>query len=87
MGNNLVAPRTAIPLLAQNHPRHRGLVVSILGAGMGGNLGDAIAPLAVGAMLTAFSWRDVVVMNVIPGVVASVLLLLSPPAASMTAAR
>lgn len=74
IGNNLWHP-TAIPLLAQNHPRQRGLVVSI--HAMGGNLGDAIAPLAVGAMLTAFSWRDVVVMNVVPGVVASILLLVS----------
>ena len=74
IGNNLWHP-TAIPLLAQNHPEQRGLVVSI--HAMGGNLGDAIAPLAVGAMLTVFSWRDVVVMNVVPGVVASILLLLS----------
>jgi MFS transporter, FSR family, fosmidomycin resistance protein len=44
---------------------------------MGGNLGDAIAPLVVGAMLTVFSWRDVVVMNVVPGLLASVLLLVS----------
>jgi MFS family permease len=73
IGNNLWHP-TAIPLLAQNHPERRGLVVSI--HAMGGNLGDATAPLAVGAMLTSFSWRDVVVMNVVPGVLASVLLLL-----------
>jgi MFS family permease len=73
IGNNLWHP-TAIPLLAQNHPDRRGLVVSI--HSMGGNLGDAVAPLAVGAMLTAFSWRDVVVMNVVPGVAASVLLFL-----------
>jgi MFS family permease len=73
IGNNLWHP-TAIPLLAQNHPERRGLVVSI--HSMGGNLGDAIAPLAVGKMLTLLSWRDVVVMNVVPGVAASVLLLL-----------
>jgi MFS transporter, FSR family, fosmidomycin resistance protein len=72
IGNNLWHP-TAIPLLAENYPERRGLVVSI--HAMGGNLGDAVAPLAVGAMLTVLSWRDVVVLNVIPGVVASVLLL------------
>src|SRR5271163_1442379 len=74
IGNNLWHP-TAIPLLAQKFSRRRGLVVSI--HAMGGNLGDAIAPLVVGGMLTIFSWRDVVVMNVVPGLVASVLLLLS----------
>jgi len=73
VGTNLWHP-TAIPLLAQSHPERRGLVVSI--HAMGGNLGDAIAPLAVGALLTMFSWRDVVVMNVVPGMAASVLLLL-----------
>ena len=73
VGNNLWHP-TAIPLLAQNHPERRGLVVSI--HSMGGNLGDAVAPLAVGGMLTIFSWRDVVVINVVPGMAASVLLLL-----------
>ena len=74
IGNNLWHP-SAIPLLAQKFPRRSGLAVSI--HAMGGNLGDAIAPLVVGAMLTVFSWRDVVVMNVVPGLVASVLLLAS----------
>jgi MFS transporter, FSR family, fosmidomycin resistance protein len=74
IGNNLWHP-AAIPLLAQKFPRRRGLAVSI--HAMGGNLGDAIAPLVVGAMLTIFSWRDVVVMNVVPGLIASVVLLLS----------
>ena len=74
IGNNLWHP-TAIPLLAQSFPRRRGLVVSI--HAMGGNLGDAVAPLVVGPMLTVFDWRQVVVMNVVPGLVASVLLLFS----------
>jgi MFS family permease len=72
IGNNLWHP-AAIPLLAQNHPQRSGLVVSI--HAMGGHLGDAVAPLVVGAMLTAFSWRDVVIMNIVPGVVAAALLL------------
>ena len=42
---------------------------------MGGNLGDAIAPLVVGPMLAVLNWRDVVVMNVVPGLIGSVLLL------------
>ena len=73
IGNNLWHP-TAIPLLAQNHPERSGLVVSI--HAMGGHLGDAVAPLVVGAMLTVLSWRDVMIMNVIPGVIASVLMLM-----------
>src|SRR6516165_741504 len=74
IGNNLWHP-TAIPLLAQNHPQRSGLVVSI--HAMGGHLGDAVAPPVVGAMLAALSWRDVVIMNVVPGVIASVLLLMA----------
>ena len=36
--------------------------------GMGGNVGDAVAPLVAGALLGLISWRDVVVINVVPGV-------------------
>jgi MFS transporter, FSR family, fosmidomycin resistance protein len=74
IGNNLWHP-TAIPLLAQQHPQRSGLVVSI--HAMGGHLGDAVAPPVVGLMLAVLSWRDVVIMNVIPGVIASVLLLMA----------
>src|ERR1700726_4777577 len=66
IGNNLWHP-TAIPLLAQRFPTRKGLAVSI--HSMGGNVGDAAAPLAVGALLGLFDWRSVMVMNVIPGVV------------------
>jgi len=86
IANNLWHP-TAIPLLARNFPRQRGLVVSL--HAMGGNLGDAIAPLVVGAMLTVLSWREVVMMNVVPGVIAAVLLLVAlgrPQAAGEPAA-
>ncbi len=74
IGNNLWHP-TAIPLLAQNHPQRSGLVVSI--HAMGGHVGDALAPPVVGAMLAVLSWRDVVIMNVVPGVFASALLLIA----------
>jgi predicted MFS family arabinose efflux permease len=50
------------------------LVVSI--HAMGGHLGDAVAPLVIGIMLSVLSWRDVMIMNVVPGVVASVLMLM-----------
>jgi FSR family fosmidomycin resistance protein-like MFS transporter len=73
IGNNLWHP-TAIPLLGNRYPDRRGLVMSF--HGMAGNVGDALAPLAVGAMLAMFSWREVAIANVVPGIVmASVLLL------------
>ena len=74
IGNNIWHP-TAIPLLAQNFPERRGLAVSI--HGMGGNVGDAIAPLVAGSLLTFMSWRDVVVVNLLPGVVMACVILVS----------
>ena len=72
IGNNLWHP-TAIPLLAQHFPERKGLAVSI--HGMGGNVGDAVAPFVAGALLATLSWREVVVVNVIPGVAMAVILL------------
>jgi MFS family permease len=72
IGNNLWHP-TAIPLLARRFPERRGLVVSI--HGMGGNVGDAVAPMVVGWMLYFLSWRNVMVLNIIPGVIMSCIIL------------
>jgi predicted MFS family arabinose efflux permease len=41
---------------------------------MGGNVGDAVAPIVVGALLAVLTWREVVILNVVPGVVISLLL-------------
>jgi MFS family permease len=73
IGNNLWHP-TAIPWLANRFPERKGLVMSF--HSMGGNVGDALAPLVVGALLAVFSWRDVVLMNVIPGIAMSALILI-----------
>jgi MFS family permease len=70
-GNSLWHP-TAIPTLARRFPERKGLVLSL--HGMGGNVGDAIAPIVVGALLATLSWREVVIMNVVPGVVISLLI-------------
>src|SRR3982075_3223841 len=74
VGNSLWHP-TAIPTLARRFPERKGLVLSI--HGMGGNVGDALAPLAVGSLLAVLSWREVVMINVIPGLVMSMLLLVT----------
>ena len=65
IGNNFWHP-TAIPLLARSFPERKGFVVSI--HGMGGNVGDALAPLAAGVLLASMSWRNVVVVNIVPGI-------------------
>ena len=83
-GNSLWHP-TAIPTLARLFPERKGLVLSL--HGMGGNVGDAIAPLVVGALLTVLTWREVVVINVIPGLVMSLLLLVFLGTVSLGAKR
>ena len=70
-GNSLWHP-TAIPTLGQRYPERKGLVLSL--HGMGGNVGDAIAPVVIGSALAFFTWRQVVVMNVLPGLVVALLM-------------
>ena len=72
IGNNLWHP-AAIPTLAHRYPQRKGLVLSF--HGMGGNCGEALAPLAAGTLLAWFSWREVVVINVVPGLVMATLIL------------
>ncbi len=72
IGNNIWHP-AAIPTLAHRYPQRKGLVLSF--HGMGGNIGEAFAPVVVGALLGWFTWREVVVINVVPGVTMAVLIL------------
>ncbi len=76
VGNTIWHP-TAIPTLANRFPDRKGLVVSI--HGMGGNVGDAVAPFVAGMLLSGvviggvainfnFTWREVMVLNVVPGI-------------------
>lgn len=70
-GNSLWHP-TAIPTLARRFPERKGLVLSL--HSMGGNVGDAIAPLVIGSLLAVLSWREVIVLNVAPGIVIALLI-------------
>jgi MFS transporter, FSR family, fosmidomycin resistance protein len=72
IGNNLWHP-TAIPWLAERFPDRKGLVTAF--HGMGGNFGDAVAPLCMGLLLQVFNWRTVVLMNVVPGIVVAAFIL------------
>lgn len=72
IGNQLWHP-VAIPLLGNLYPQRRGLMMSF--HSMGANVGDAIGPLVAGALLTFMSWRGVVTVNVLPGMLMALLLL------------
>ena len=73
IGNNLWHP-AAIATLADRYPTRKGFVLSL--HGMGGNVGEAVAPLVAGALLATLSWRTVVVINIVPGIIMAALLLL-----------
>lgn len=72
VGNNLWHP-AALTALGQRFPNRKGLAMSL--HGMGGNFGEALAPLIIGAMLASYTWRNVVILNLMPGLVMAVLLL------------
>ena len=84
IGNNLWHP-AAIPTLAYGYPQRKGLVLSF--HGMGGNIGEALAPLAAGALLAWFTWREVVVINIVPGLVMATLILMMVGALATTRAQ
>ena len=73
IGNNLWHP-AAIATLANRYPTRKGFVLSL--HGMGGNVGEAVAPLVAGALLATLSWRTVVVINIVPGIIMAALILL-----------
>jgi MFS transporter, FSR family, fosmidomycin resistance protein len=83
VGNTIWHP-TAIPTLARRFPDRKGLVVSI--HGMGGNVGDAVAPFVAGSLLSgvtlgsmllipAVTWRQVMMFNVVPGILMAIAIL------------
>ena len=84
IGNNLWHP-AALTTLAFRYPDRKGLVMAY--HGMGGNIADGLAPLVVGALLAWFSWRTVVVVNVVPGLVMAVMLLVMLGAFTLSSSR
>jgi MFS family permease len=83
IGNNLWHP-AAIPTLAYRYPNRKGFVLSF--HGIGGNIGEALAPFVIGILLGWYSWRTVVVINVVPGLTMSALILILLGAFTVTKA-
>jgi MFS family permease len=73
IGNNLWHP-SAIPTLANRYPERKGFVLAV--HGMGGNLGEAVAPLFIGLLLSWMSWRAAVIVNIVPGAIMAAMILL-----------
>ena len=71
IGTNLWHP-AALSFLAKRYPDRKGYAMAM--HVMGGNLGNTLAPLAIGLALTFFTWRKVLILNFLPGVLMGLLL-------------
>lgn len=67
----------AMSMLSEAYPDRRGFALGLHGASA--NLGQSLAPLVVGLLVTYFGWRTAVKANVVPGLFLSVLLLVMLP--------
>lgn len=71
VGNYLWHP-AAISTLSEKYPDKRGYAIAI--HAIGPNVGESIAPLLVGVLLLFLSWRNVLFVNLIPGIVIGFIL-------------
>ena len=71
VGNYLWHP-AAISTLSEKYPNKRGFAIAI--HAIGPNIGESIAPLLVGVLLLTLSWRSVLFINLIPGIVIAFIL-------------
>ena len=69
--NNLWHP-AAISYISQHFPNNRGYALSI--HALGANAGDAVAPMAAGALLLWLGWRETAVVNAAPALLLALLL-------------
>lgn len=65
IGSNIWHP-AALSFLSKRFPQRKGLAIAV--HAMGANLGDTLAPIAVGVALTYMTWRHVLIINFFPGV-------------------
>lgn len=72
--NNLWHP-ASMSYLSSEYPNNRAFVLSL--HGIGSNIGEAVGPVAAGAMLTwfLFSWREAALLNAIPALVMGVVFI------------
>jgi MFS family permease len=66
IGNNIWHP-AALSFIAKRYSERKGFAIAM--HAMGANAGDALAPLAVGFALTFLTWRNVLFLNFLPGVI------------------
>ena len=86
IGTNLWHP-AAMSFLAKRYPDRKGYAMAM--HVMGGNMGNSLAPLAIGVALTFFTWRQVLFLNCLPGLVMGLVvwLLLAKAGSVITETR
>ena len=62
----------ALSFIAKRYPEGRGFAIAV--HSMGANLGDTLAPMAIGLTLTFLVWRQVLILNVLPGIFMGLIL-------------
>ncbi len=62
----------AIAVLSAKLPERRGLALSI--HGMGGNIGNALAPIVMGSLLAVMVWRNVAYVSAVPIILLGIVL-------------
>lgn len=70
----------AMARLVERLPQRKGFALSL--HEFGANIGDALAPAIIGTMLVAMHWRQVLVLNLFPGVILALLVwmtVVDPP--------
>ena len=67
----------AMSVLSETYPDRKGLALGMHGATA--NLGQALSPLLVGLMITWVGWRTALKLNVMPGLLMAVLLVVFLP--------
>ncbi len=71
IGANLWHP-AAFSFLAKRYPERKGFAMAV--HILGGNLGTTLSPLALGFALTFLTWRHVLILNFLPGLIMTVVL-------------
>jgi MFS family permease len=70
VGNLLYHP-AALSSLSELYPSRRGFATAM--HQLGASFGDTVGPLAAGLALTYMSWREITLLNVVPGIVMSLV--------------
>jgi MFS family permease len=70
VGNLLYHP-AALSALSELYPGRRGFATAM--HSLGASIGDTVAPFVAGIALTWYSWREITLANVIPGLVMSAI--------------